>query len=68
MPKILDEDKWEAIWLASSIMTYKLTIESEHKAQEIDKIRETQLEEMKKINEKLDLIMDYLGVFDKNCI
>lgn len=65
MPKLLHEDKWEIIWLASAIMTYKLTIESEHKAKELDGIQKTQLEDMKKLNKKIDLIMKHLGIEDE---
>lgn len=65
MPRILDEDKWETIWLASTIMTYKLSMESEHKAVELDKMREVQMKEMKEINKKLDLIIKYLETLDK---
>lgn len=53
MSKILHEDKWEAIWLANAIMSYKLTIESEHKAKELDK----QAQQIAEINEKLDKIL-----------
>lgn len=65
MPRLLHEDQWEIIWLASTIMNYKLSIESEHKAKELDSIQKTQLEDMKKLNKKIDLIMKHLGIEDE---
>lgn len=56
------EEQWEAIWFINIIMSYKISIDNETKAVEVDKIRRTQLEDMKDIKQKLDLIMEHLNI------
>lgn len=65
---IFDEYHWEVIWLATLIMSYKGSLDSEHQNHEDDKFREMIVDtnkSIKSLDEKLNLVLERLDKIEK---
>lgn len=62
------DEWWEHIWIVSAIMQYKIVVEQEaSRARELEVDREIDdiHEHIQNVNRKLDLIMERLGIEEK---